>query len=340
MRSKMTVQLNHPERLVINQLLDTGLFTSKSSKPTNEVENAVRSMRRPQFQKRINTYLKDLIGVTPENVQENVLLLFGSNYENSDTVHVLLATLKAVINLPELQANQKDRSVLTQTIIRQVHSEVVDLDEKEIRRIINQLFVDRFKLFTLDYPEFTQNEQNQEVTEYWNVSPSFNQVAQAIVNQLTNQSTFQLTDEQKLNRLLLNERFISREANFTLWNYLINHKDSVSQAWKNLDRFDLEIGDGYALLLDTKRQQVKSKPSFIAIAVAKAMHTGITEDNLNGLIKNQIKMIFPKNSIAISQVKEALTDFGLITIKNDFVFPTPLIQRFAIEKVNRSNDDE
>lgn len=117
--------------------------------------------------------------------------------------------MKAVINLPELQANQKDRSVLTQTIVRQVHSEVIDLDEKEIRRIINQLFVDRFKLFTLDYPELTQSNQSQEVAEYWNVNPNFNQVAQAIVNQLLVHQELDLNDEQKLNRLLLNSRFIS-----------------------------------------------------------------------------------------------------------------------------------
>ncbi|CAJ1192510.1 hypothetical protein CPEBRM1_ABPJDJAI_01403 [Companilactobacillus paralimentarius] len=336
----MTVQLNNSERLVINQLLDTGLFTSKPYKPTNEVTNAIKSMKKPQFQKRISIYLRDLIGMAPENVQENILLLFGNEYENSENIHVLLATLKAVINLPELQVNQKDRSVLTQTIVRQVHSEVIDLDEKEIRRIINQLFVDRFKLFTLDYPELTQSNQSQEVAEYWNVNPNFNQVAQAIVNQLLVHQELDLNDEQKLNRLLLNSRFISRESNFTLWNYLMDHKDSISQSWKNLNRFDLEIGDNYALLLDTKRQQVKSKPSVVAIAVAKAIHTGVSENNSNDLIKEQTRIIFPKNSIALSAVKEVLMGFGLIKIKNEFIFPTPLIQRFSIEKNNRGNDDE
>lgn len=336
----MVTKLSNPERLIINQLIDNGLFISNPNHPTQEMVNAINVLKRPRGQQRINSYINNLIGVYPENVQENLLLMIGSDYESSETVHVLLATLKAVINLPELQASQTDRSVLAQTIIRQVHSEVVDLDEKEIRRIITELFVDRFKLFKLDYPELIQSEQNQEVTEYWNISPDFNLVAQAMVNQMTSLNAVILNDEQRVNRALLLQRFISSKKSPQLWKSLLDKKEKIAEQWANLDRFDIEIGDNYALLLDKKRQQAKSKPAVVAIAVARAIHTGISEVDLNVVIKEKIAEIFPNNNIGLSLVKESLIDFGLINIHDDFIFPTPIIQRFAVSKKNRSTYDE
>lgn len=153
----MTTQLNNSERLIVNQLIDNGLFTSNPFKPSKEVLNAVKTLRQTRNQQRVNNYIKNLLGILPENIQENLLLMFGQEFESPENVHVLLATLKTIINLPELQSNPDDRSVLTQVVIRQVNSEVVELDEKEIGSIITEIFVDRFKLFTVDHPVIIQN---------------------------------------------------------------------------------------------------------------------------------------------------------------------------------------
>lgn len=138
----MVTKLTNSEHMIVNQLLDNGLFTSHPYKPSKDMLNAVNVLRQTRNQQRINIYLRDLIGIQPENIQENLLLMFGEEYEDSETVHVLLATLKTIINLPELQTNQSDRTVLTQMVIRQVNSEVVELDEKSIRQIVTEIFVD------------------------------------------------------------------------------------------------------------------------------------------------------------------------------------------------------
>jgi len=328
----MATRLSNLERLIVNQLIDTGLFTSSPVKPTKEMTDAIMALKKTVVQNRINNYLKDLIGITPENIQENLLLTLGSEDESAETVHVLLATLKAVINLPELQNGSGDRAVLTQTIVRQVRSEVVDLDEKEVQRLITKLFVERFKLFTEDRPDVAQSEQTQEITEYWNVSPDFNLVAQAIVNRLTNKQTPDLTDIQRVNRALLINHYISPKMSPYLWEILLDNKNKIFEQWENLDRFDLECGDDYALLLDKKRQQVKSKPAVVAIAVAHSIHSGISESELNQLIKDNINKLFPTNNIAVSNVKESLSEFDLIKTKNDFVYPAPIVKRFAIEE--------
>lgn len=328
----MSAKLSGSERLIINKLIDTGMFTSNPIKPTNDMTEAVMSLKKTNVQSKIGTYLRNLIGVTPENIQENLLLVLSSEYEAPETVHVLLATLKAVINLPEMQGVREDRAVLISTIIRQVHSEVVDLDEKGIQRLITLLFVDRFKLFTLDYPELTQSEQNQEIDEYWNISPSFTLVAQAIVDQLKKQSEDTLNDIQRVNRSLLVNLYISPKQSPYLWQVLINNKNKIAEQWANLDRFDLECGDDYALLLDKKRNQVQSKPSVVAIDVAHNIHSGISESQLNQAIKDSIKKIFPNNTISLSSVKDSLKEFGIIRIRNEFIFPTPLVKRFSIKE--------
>jgi len=332
MRSKMATKLFNSERLIINQLIDTGLFANSMKSFSKEMAEATESLKKTIVQQKVNNYLHDLIGIYPESIQEILLLLIGSEFESPETVHVLLATLKAVINLPELQDERTDRDVLTQTIVRQVHSEVTDLDEREIHRLITTLFVDRFKLFTLDHPEFIDSEHNQEISEYWNVDPNFNLIAQGIVDQLTSKNNIVLNDTQRVNRALLIHRYISAKRSPYLWDILLNKKDKIAEQWDNLDRFYLECGDGYALLLDKKRQQVKSKPAVVAIEVAHRIHSGISESELNQEIKVIAKEFFPNSNIGLSLVKDALNDFGLINIRNGFVFPTPIIARFVSKK--------
>ncbi|WP_259681559.1 hypothetical protein [Lactiplantibacillus pentosus] len=70
-------ELHHNERLIINQLLDQSLFTSTiQSGMTNRTKEAIQALKRPQVQQRVNTYLRDLVGVVPENYQENLVFLF------------------------------------------------------------------------------------------------------------------------------------------------------------------------------------------------------------------------------------------------------------------------
>jgi len=327
----MAARLSNLERLIVNQLIDTGVFTRNHLKQTREMTDAIMALKKTVVQNRVNNYLKDLIGINPENIQENLLLTLGSENESAEIVHVFLATLKAIINLPELQNGSSDRSVLTQTIVRQVRSEAVDLDENEVKRLITKLFVERFKLFTEDRPDVAQSEQTQEIIEYWNVSPDFNLVAQAIVNHLTSTQTLGLTDVQRVNRALLINGYISPKMSSHLWEVLLDKKDKIAEQWENLDRFDLECGDDYAVLLDKKRQKSKSKPAVVAIAVAHSIHAGISEAKLNQLIKDSINKLFPAKDISVTNVKDLLSKLYLIKIKNDFVYPTPIVKRFAIE---------
>lgn len=324
-------KLSNSERLIINQLIDNGLFMQTPVKSSNEISEAINVLKRPKVQNKISNYLNDLLGIYPEGIQDNLLLLIGARYESAETVHVILATLKAVINMPEIQDGADDRTVLARTVIRQVQSEVMDLDESEIRQIIIEIFVDRFRIFSLDYPEILLEDENREVDEYWNINLEFNSFAQAIVNYMTRKKSPNLNDIQKVNRALLVNKFVSSKTSNYLWEAFLNKKDQIIEQWRNLDRFDLECGDNYVLLLDKNRQKVKSKPAIVAIVIANTIKSGISEADLNNLIRSYSKSLFSKSNINIYSVKDALKDFDLIHIRNGFVFPTPIIKRFKVE---------
>ncbi|WP_187346974.1 hypothetical protein [Lactiplantibacillus argentoratensis] len=73
-------ELHQNERLIINQLIDQSVFTSTLQKNmTNRTKEAIHALKRPQVQQRVNMYLRDLVGVLPENYQEN--LVFLANYK-------------------------------------------------------------------------------------------------------------------------------------------------------------------------------------------------------------------------------------------------------------------
>jgi len=323
--------LRATERLIINQLIDHGIFTSTITPQTaGTTADAINALKRPVTQQRLNSYFKTLLGVVPDNYQENLLFLFSDKRLDAESVHVLLATIKAVINLPELQNTQSDRVVPTQTVISQVRSEVVSLDEKEIRRRITALFVDRFGLFTPDMPELGPSEQTEEVEDYWDISPDFNYVAQCLVNHLrAGESAQPATATQRVNRALLNHRYLSRSSK--LWPDLLLHKEEIAAQWSQLDRFELECGDDYALLLDKTRQPSRAKPFVVAIAVAGSLGVGLPVDQLGIRIRSMIRQIFPDESVTVTLVKQALTDFGLVIEENGYVSPTPIASRFAMK---------
>lgn len=327
----MATSLHHQERIIINRLFDQGLCGGQpDSKDSQAVSEAIVAIKQTAVQQRINHYLHDLLGQVPENYQENLVFLLGEQLSAPETVHVLLATLKAVLNIPELQGNRDDRAVATQTIIQRVHSEVADLDEKEIRRLITKLFVERFKLFVPDLPEYALSEQDQEIEDYWDISPNFNLIAQSLVNALSRQTKkVQFTEIQVVNRTLLTQRYLSRKQMPELFQVLVTHKVEIAAQWQELERFDLECGDDYALLLDRQRQPSKAKPTVVAIAVAQAIGVGLPETELAEEIRTVAAQLLPGYSINISLVKEAFSEFSLVTIDNGFVSPTPLAQRFA-----------
>lgn len=322
--------LRATDRLIINQLFNNGVFTRTiTPKTTGPMVDAINALKKPANQQRLNSYFKNLLGVVPDNYQENLLFLFGTQRLEPEAVHVLLATIKAVINLPELQNTQSDRVVATQTIIRQVHSEVVTLNEKEIRRQITALFVDRFALFVPDLPDLGPSEQTQTVEDYWDVSPDFNYFAQCLVNHLQAQTDTQpLTPVQRVNRALLTQRYLSRSSK--LWPDLLVHKAEIAEQWAQLGRFDLECGDDYALLLDNTRQPSKAKPFVVAIAVANSLGVGIPSDMLTTRIHLLTRQIFPETDVSVSLVKQALTDNGLVKEENQYVSPTPIVSRFVM----------
>lgn len=332
-------ELQQNERLVINQLIDHGVFTSTPVKGMTKVTiAAIQSVKRPLVQQRINTYLKDLVGTGPENYQENLVFLMGKPKLDAETVHVLLATLKAVINLPEMQQMTSNCVVPTETIVRQVHSEVVLLDEKEIYRRITALFVDRFNLFTPDAPISQSSELPQEVTEFWDINPDFNYVAQCIVDDLSRQANqLSLTPVQEVNRALLIHQYISKSRQPELWQTLQTHKQVIADQWAQLQRYDLECGATYALLLDTQRQPVTARAFVVAIAVAQQLGVGVPLADLNDEIRKVTPQVLGKNSVTPTEVKRALLINGLVRQHNGFYVPTALVSRFEVATANEED---
>lgn len=325
--------LHSPERLIINQLIDHNIFTSTQTSQTTQVtREAIQALKRPATQQRIGTFFDNLVGRRPGNYQENLVLLLGQQRLSATTVHVLLATFKAIINLPELQNQSRDRVVLTDTVVRQVNSEVTELDDKTILRQINAIFVDQLGLLVLDRPETPTEEQAAEVQDFWDVSPDFNYVAQCLVDQLlTTTQTMKLTPVQQLNRLLLTQRFISRSRNPQLWPTLMANRVAIAAQWAQLQRFDLEVGDDYALLLDTQRQPSGAKPFIVAIAVAQRLGIGVQKDELAELVKKVLTTVVPVENVTTTLVKQALFEFGLVTERAGFISPTPLVARFTVK---------
>ncbi|WP_049150775.1 hypothetical protein, partial [Lacticaseibacillus rhamnosus] len=266
-----------------------------------------------------------------ENFQENLLFLLGTEKLSPVQVHVLLATVKTIINEPELQNNQADRAIATQKIVRQVHSEVTELDERELLRTIDALFVKRFGLFTPDRLEDDSENVPAEIDDYWEVHPDFNEFAQNLVNYLVNtQTPEELSEIQKVNRVLLTEQFMSPKANPQLWSTLAVNKQEIAEQWAQGGRFVLEIGDRYALLLDTQRQPSVAKPYLVALAVAHQLGAGVAAADLTALIRKVTEEIFSGFTIQPSQVKAALLENDLMVSQDDYWLPTPIVERFLV----------
>lgn len=326
-------KLHATERLIINQLFDHGVFTSSiTAELTNTTTRAVQALKKPITQQRINKYLKDLIGIIPKNYQENLLLLISDDVLPAQTVHVLLATLKTIINLPELQGKESNHVVSTELVIKQVHSEVIELDEHEILKEITDLFVNRFALFTVDVPESNSTEDSDKINEYWDISPDFNFFAECIVDYLLSREKNPiLNDIQRVNQALLTDNYIGAKQSPELWATLVSNKDYISHQWSQLKRFYLECGDDYALLLDQSRRTISSKSFIAALLVAKSLINGLPEDQLKYRINEITKNNFPDVRISNVKIQKLLFEEKLIIKKNGFLIASPIIDRFQVK---------
>lgn len=327
------IELHANERFIIERLLERGVFTSTvtSDMLKNEAE-AIQTFKRPQTKKRITEYLYEVFGLVPNFYQDNLVFLPGFQYMGPDEVHVFLATLKTVINEPSLQFGDDARVVATQTVIRQVRSEVVDLSETMIFRLIRKLFVDRFKLFTPERLEGSTTDQDVVIEEYWSVNPDFTSFSQCVVDSLQTQQSAELNGRQQVIQALMERPFLSPKATPKEWSLLMRYKKEVAESLQPLLRFELEVGAEYALLLDRKRQRINSKPYTVALAVARSLEIGIPEEQLNHRIHEVNQRLFNNsNEVAIGLVREALFDNGLAIIMGHNVVPTAIADRFAVQ---------
>ncbi|QEA53014.1 hypothetical protein [Loigolactobacillus coryniformis] len=334
------VELHANERLIIDQLLDRGLFTSTvTPEMSQNVINAITAFKRPIIQRRITNYLTDLLGVGPYSYQENLLLMLGAQPLDKTAVHVLLATLKTILNEPSIQ-NDDQRVVATQTVIRQVQSEVTELDEKLIFRLVRQLFVERYRLFKPERLVQAPDEQEMVVEEYWSISPDFTSFARCMVDALHEQHTTPtLSDRQRVNRGLLLRPFLSPTVTPELWPLLIADRDKIAAQWEPLQRFALEIGTDYALLLDRQRQKITAKAYTAALAVARSLGAGMPESQLNQRIRLIVRQLFATDKkVVISDVRRALFANGLATMFGQNVLPTAVSGRFAVRATEEWGD--
>jgi hypothetical protein len=135
--------------------------------------------------------------------------------------------------------------------------------------------------------------------------------------------------QQRVNAYLLTHRFMDATAG-ELWGSLQQQKVAIAAAWQPLQRFYLEVGDDYALLLDANRRQLSSRQYFLALKVAQSLGVGLPQDQLGRRIKLLARQLYPQAAINQTQVKEALVDNGLARLENGSWLATPVAKRFAI----------
>ncbi|MFD1428829.1 hypothetical protein [Lacticaseibacillus mingshuiensis] len=334
--------LRNTEKTIINQLFDQEMFTSTpADHETAAAKNAREAYKRPETQRRINYFLRDLIGTTPLNFQDDLLLLTGPGRLSQFEVQVLLATLKAVINSPEMQDVTGDGVVDCLAIVTTVQSQLPEHTAREVRKCIDDLFVTRFPLFVPDRPEMDAGEAETEIEEYWDVSPDFLAEAQNLVLFLQAQEDpAPVTASQRVNLFLLKHAYLAAAAQPELWQTLLANKIQIEAQWRQLDRFYLEIGDDYALLLDANRTPLRSRPYFIAAKVAQTLGQGLPDAALNGRIRSIGKQLYPRAEVAAILVRQALGENAFAYQRDDFWLATPLAGRLKLVLDEQENFDD
>lgn len=324
------MELGSSEKLIINQLIDQELFTSTPEPQTTKIKmGAIQAFKQESKQRRVYHFFNHLIGTQPLTYGNNLLLLIGPGNLNNDEKHVLLATLKAVISSPEMDGLASDMVIDSQSIIQQVHSEVVELDESTIYAIIDRLFVNRFGLFTPDYPEGDEDSRTGIMDPFWDINPDFVSIAHEMIEFMMNQNdTPVLTERQRINRVLLRFKFLTPHRFPELWPKLLVHKTELLADWAPLERFRLECGADYAILLDNQQRKSEAKPLIVAISLANQLYDPIKQGDLNTKVRQVAQAIFPGRTINPTDVKRALMANALVIKNGDYYQPTPIAKRF------------
>ncbi|GHP13954.1 hypothetical protein YK48G_13790 [Lentilactobacillus fungorum] len=320
------MELGNTEKLIINRLIDQELFTSTPEPTTTKVTlSAIRTYK----QRRVYRFFDHLIGTQPLNYGNNLVLLVGPGSLTNAEKHVLLATLKAVISSPEMDGLASDMVIDSQSIIQQVHSEVLELDEPAIYAIIDQLFVKRFGLFTPDYPEGDEASRSEIMDPFWDINPDFTSITHEMIAYMMHpQDTGQLSDCQRINRVLLRFRYLSPHQFPELWPQLVANKEQLAAEWQPLARFRLECGQDYAILLDNQQKKSEAKPLIVAIALANQLNDPIKKTNLTTKIRQVAKALFPGRTVNPTDVKKSLLTNALVIETGDYYQPTPVAKRF------------
>ncbi|TLQ05634.1 hypothetical protein FEZ51_00170 [Pediococcus stilesii] len=277
-------KLTKAERAVIEQLLTHGVFTGTKTDDMKASALAARdAYQKPEGQRRINGWFNQVFGRVPMSFQDNWVWLMGPNQLSSDEITVLLATLKAVINTPAAQNVEADRVIEAHPIITSVQTVTNGLSDKQVGKLIDELFVQRFQLLVPDnLVDPKSSATNQVVNEYWDVSVDFVEIAQLLVQAMQTSLTTAsepISMQQQVNAYLLKHRYLDKNEG-GLWEALLQQKKQISAVWQPLQRFYLEVGDNYAALLDADRRQLSSRQYFVALAVARSLKSGLPEDLL------------------------------------------------------------
>ncbi|WP_179394503.1 hypothetical protein [Lacticaseibacillus absianus] len=327
-------KLTRAERAVIEQLLAHGVFTGTKTEEMKAGAIAARdAYQRPEGQRRINGWFKQVFGRTPLSFQDNWVWLMGSDQLSSTEITVLLATLKAVINTPAAQGVEADRVIEARPVIASVQTAAPGLSDKQVGKLIDELFVQRFQLLTPDNPvDAEPTAASQVVDEYWDVSVDFVAVAQLLVQAM--KASLQappatVTAQQQVNAYLLKHRVMDSSAG-PLWTTLQQLKSQISAAWQPLQRFYLEVGDDYAALLDADRRELTSRQYFVALPVARSLASGLPDAALGTRIRQLARQLYPQANVNQSLVKDELRLNGLATLEHGSWVATPLAKRFAI----------
>lgn len=326
------MELGNTEKMIINRLLDQELFTSTPEPTTTKATiNAIRAFKQGYKQRRVYHFFNHLIGTQPLNYGNNLVLLIGPGELNDAEKHVLLATLKAVISSPEMDGLASDMVIDSQSIIQQVHSEVVELDEPTIYGIIDDIFVKRFGLFTPDYPEGDEASRSEIMDPFWDINPDFISITHEMIEYMSHpQDTGNLTERQRVNRVLLRFRYLSPHRFPELWPQLVANKEQLMADWAPLERFRLECGEDYAILLDNQQKKSEAKPLIVAIALANRLHDPIKKTKLTPKIREVTKELFPGRTVNPSDVKRGLLENALVSENGNYYQPTPVAKRFNV----------
>ena len=79
-----------------------------------------------------------------------------------------------------------------------------------------------------------------------------------------------------------------------LWQVFRENKEIIEKDWHELQRYYLECGNDYALLLDDYRKPSKSRQFYVAVKVAQSLGAGLSRSEYHHRIKQIWYQLYPK----------------------------------------------